>query len=508
MINQEKTHNHTTNRICRNRNHQKKHHSGIVTCPAVLQRNIIINVLIVLFCVLVPGSVTADCFLSPDSSSGPDMVIPATVAHENLLHPPIVEVVTDSVLSVTENSSLSVLYTITATTTRGGTICPQGVTRVLKGGTLLYSITPDFDYFTSGVLVDDNAVGVVTEYTFRNIAANHTISAVFSPERMYILTPIPSGGGSITPANSQMVLFGDSVTFTIQAEDCYTISDISIDYSYHLGPQESPYQYTFKDVDESHTIAPAFTGKTCIIAATAGMGGSIAPSGDIGVSCGWSQRFFITPDPGYHIDDVFIDNDSIGPVSSYLFENVTTDHTINAHFASDSPDYDVLLHLVPGWNCISIPKKPAIGMDTLGLLFGRIESDGHSIYMYDASCQTWDIPSDTHPVTPLEAYWIYTTKSTDIFITYATSQTVPWILLKPSWNLIGYFGSEPIETRLYLASLGDAWELILGYDATMQRYEDPIIRGGTGQFSDERSMQPKKGYWISCEREIQFISPF
>ncbi len=71
------------------------------------------------------------------------------------------------------------------------------------------------------------------------------------------------------------------------------------------------------------------------ISASAGAGGSIAPSGAVMVTNGNSQPFQIMPSPGFIIDDVVVDGVSRGPVSQYLFTNVTTNHTIGASFLVD-----------------------------------------------------------------------------------------------------------------------------------------------------------------------------
>jgi hypothetical protein len=68
------------------------------------------------------------------------------------------------------------------------------------------------------------------------------------------------------------------------------------------------------------------------ITATAGPGGSIAPSGAVTVKNGEDQTFAITPGPGYQVADVLVDGSSVGPVTSYTFSRVTADHTIAASF--------------------------------------------------------------------------------------------------------------------------------------------------------------------------------
>ena len=73
-----------------------------------------------------------------------------------------------------------------------------------------------------------------------------------------------------------------------------------------------------------------------VINASAGVGGSISPSGAVPVDFGASQTFTIAPDTGYHVSDVLVDGVSQGTITSYTFTNVTTGHTIAASFALNS----------------------------------------------------------------------------------------------------------------------------------------------------------------------------
>lgn len=69
------------------------------------------------------------------------------------------------------------------------------------------------------------------------------------------------------------------------------------------------------------------------IEASAGVGGSISPSGDMVLSSGAAQPFTIGAYAGYHILDVQVDGSSIGAVDNYTLTNVTSYHTIAASFA-------------------------------------------------------------------------------------------------------------------------------------------------------------------------------
>jgi ABC-type transporter MlaC component len=79
-----------------------------------------------------------------------------------------------------------------------------------------------------------------------------------------------------------------------------------------------------------------FTLILLVITSSAGVNGSITPSGHVTVDYGANQSFSITPDVGYHVADVQVDSISVGAVTSYEFTNVMANHTIEASFAIDT----------------------------------------------------------------------------------------------------------------------------------------------------------------------------
>ncbi len=56
------------------------------------------------------------------------------------------------------------------------------------------------------------------------------------------------------------------------------------------------------------------------------------------VSKGKSATFYITPDKGYVISDVYVDGKSVGAVSSYKFSKVTANHTITVIFKKEQSE--------------------------------------------------------------------------------------------------------------------------------------------------------------------------
>ena len=86
------------------------------------------------------------------------------------------------------------------------------------------------------------------------------------------------------------------------------------------------------------------------IKATAGVNGSISPTGDVSVREGRDQTFTITPNKGYAVAKVLIDSKNVGAVKSYTFENVKKNHTIEVVFmkASGNPQTGVFVDVPEG----------------------------------------------------------------------------------------------------------------------------------------------------------------
>lgn len=84
-------------------------------------------------------------------------------------------------ITATFNTSIVTAYSITATVNgTGGNISPSGTSSVSYGGSKTFTITPKIFYRIANVTVDGKSVGAITQYTFSNVAANHTISASFT----------------------------------------------------------------------------------------------------------------------------------------------------------------------------------------------------------------------------------------------------------------------------------------------------------------------------------------
>ena len=147
----------------------------------------------------------------------------------------------------------------------------------------------------------------------------------------FIITATAGANGSITPSGEVQVNQGTNKTFEIAVTtEGYHIDDVVVD-SVSQGAIST---YTFTNVTAAHTISATFAINTYIITATAGGEGTITPSGLIPVIHGEDSTFDIAvTTPGYHIDDVVVDGETQGPIDTYTFDDVASDHDISASFA-------------------------------------------------------------------------------------------------------------------------------------------------------------------------------
>jgi hypothetical protein len=236
--------------------------------------------------------------------------------------------------NVTANHTISAsfsinTYTITPTAGTGGSISPASAASVNSGANQTITISPNSGYHLVNVLVDGTSVGAVSTYTFTNVTANHTISATFSINT-YTVTPSVGTGGVISPASAASVNSGANQTITISPNTGYGIANVLVDGT-SVGAVST---YTFTNVTANHTISATFSINTyTIIASVSGIGGTMFPSAALTVPSGGNGTFTITCDAGYHVADIMVDGITAGPVSTYTFSNVTTNHTISASFS-------------------------------------------------------------------------------------------------------------------------------------------------------------------------------
>jgi hypothetical protein len=160
----------------------------------------------------------------------------------------------------------------------------------------------------------------------------------FNPNLKWITVLYPEKG-TINPSGIISVGSSDSVTFNIIPNQLSKIKDVKVDGA-SVGAVST---YTFSNVTLDHTIEATFTVPSFTINASTGPHGTISPSGVIAATYDLSQTFTITPNNGYLIKDVKVDNQSVGPVSTYTFSNITSNHIIYAEFEKEYSEIYIIL---------------------------------------------------------------------------------------------------------------------------------------------------------------------
>jgi hypothetical protein len=154
----------------------------------------------------------------------------------------------------------------------------------------------------------------------RNITFSATSAA-------YTITATAGANGGISPSGTVNVNYGADTTFTFTPNTGYHVDSVIVDGLF-VGSFVS---YLFPNVTANHTIRVVFAINTYTLTVTQGSNGTISPGTSI-VNNGENQQFTITPNTGYHIDSVIVDNEKVDSTTSYTFVNVTANHTIRAVF--------------------------------------------------------------------------------------------------------------------------------------------------------------------------------
>lgn len=143
-------------------------------------------------------------------------------------------------------------YNLTVTQATGGTISP-GTSTVSDGANISFTAAPTSCYTFSNWVVDGANVGNANPYTFTNVTAPHSITAVYTA-KTYNITATAGANGSISPNGVTPVDCGSIQTYAIKPDSGYAVDDVLVDGA-SVGAVTS---YTFSNVATPHTISASF----------------------------------------------------------------------------------------------------------------------------------------------------------------------------------------------------------------------------------------------------------
>ena len=289
------------------------------------------------------------------------------------------------------------VLTVTSTATPPSGTVPLTVsfTSTPLGGKPTYTYDWDFgDGSAHGITQNPSheytAVGTftykVTVTDSLSNTANATGTVTVSSIPTYTLTVSIGTGATGTPATSGSYQEGTVVNYSYSALSCYGSLQVLLDGS----PVSASGTVT---MNQNHTLTVSATLNTYTITASAGPNGSITPSGSVVVNCGASQNFTFTPNSGYIVADVLVDNVSVGHPASYNFATVTANHTISVTFVA-----------VLSVTCTATSTS---GVAPLTVSFTSTPSGGTGSYSY-----SWDFGDGSQHATTQNPTHTYTTAGT------------------------------------------------------------------------------------------------
>jgi hypothetical protein len=145
-------------------------------------------------------------------------------------------------------------YSITTITGPDGTISPSST--VTHGSNYTVTILPDEGFYIFNVIIDGESIGQKGVYIFEDISKSHEIIVEFQQYR-YAIDASALMGGSITNNGNTTVLWGESIAYTIQANDGFILYDVLVD-NVSNGPLST---YQFPNVQQDHTIQAIFAAE-------------------------------------------------------------------------------------------------------------------------------------------------------------------------------------------------------------------------------------------------------
>ena len=205
--------------------------------------------------------------------------------------------------------------------TRADIKLPQG-TVIKPDGTIILPDDKNGKDENGGTIPGGSEIdpdGVVT-YRYTVVYLDSSNNALRAPT--FLKLKAGASGDVTAPAITGYTVSGSATkTVTAKAGDTYTVTFI----------------YTKNSTGGGGSSGGGGGGSSTVssytIKASAGNGGIISPSGNVSVKRGNDQTFSINPINGYRISDVLVDGKSVGAVSTYTFDSVKANHTIEVKFA-------------------------------------------------------------------------------------------------------------------------------------------------------------------------------
>ena len=218
------------------------------------------------------------------------------------------------------------------TSVEHGTITPSD-SKVVHGSNKEIKYSPEDGYYLKTLTVDGSSVNVDTypsSYTFKNVTADHTIKAVYTPYHK-ITTSVT--GGTITKSDTK-IKDGEKRTITYTPNDGYYLNALTVDGA-SKKITDYPSSYDFTNIMEDHTVKAEFLPYRKIT--TSVVNGTITPQIS-NIKNGESKEVTYAGNDGYFLTSIVVDGqqaDITSVTSKYNFNDIQADHDIKVYYSQN-----------------------------------------------------------------------------------------------------------------------------------------------------------------------------
>lgn len=180
-------------------------------------------------------------------------------------------------------------------------------------------------------------------------------------------------------------------------------------------------------------------------------------------------------------------------------------HEINMTIEFETRNSYVISNLRGRWNLISLPLIPENSYieDVLSGLSCDYVKCVEVVWYYNAATQEWlswspNAPSDLTTMEDGKGYWIKLTQSASLTVKGVSlpkpPSSPPLYQVTEGWNLVGFKSTIQLDAGVYLSSLRNKWNMLVGYDADQGSVTTCTYNSQTGNI--DCVMDPGRGYWL------------
>lgn len=193
-------------------------------------------------------------------------------------------------------------------------------------------------------------------------------------------------------------------------------------------------------------------------------------------------------------------------------EGTDITNTTQVEFVNDT---SITFDLRAGWNMMSLPLIPADSSIETVLEGIDDGTDVESVWAYDAQSNTWtsydkESGGELEEMVDGEGYFLKTDSAGTMNVSGYQDTKINELPqaydVYEGWNLIGFKYNDAMHPYAYLGRdvAGSGTRLYtFGNDLTQELYSD----GGINEVSQDKKMQPGKGYWLAVSQDGTISAP-